>query len=259
MERIFKDQMNRAVRLEGIPRRIVSLVPSQTELLYDLGLQDEVVGITKFCIYPDEWYRKKQRVGGTKQLNIATIGALNPDFIIGNKEENTKEDIQALEAIAPVWMSDIYTFDDALQMIEQVGELVGKNEAAEELVIDIQHNFELIDLPSKSTSFLYFIWKDPDFIVGQHTFIDSLLSKIGFDNLCKENRYPQWKETEIQPDCVFLSSEPYPFTEEHIILYQERFPNSKIRVINGEMCSWYGSRIKLAPAYFNNFMNELDL
>jgi ABC-type Fe3+-hydroxamate transport system substrate-binding protein len=131
MERIFKDQMNRTVRLEGIPRRIVSLVPSQTELLYDLGLQDEVVGITKFCIYPDEWYRKKQRVGGTKQLNIDAIRLLCPDLIIGNKEENTKEDILALEAIAPVWLSDIYTFDDALKMIEQLGEMIGKDQAAE--------------------------------------------------------------------------------------------------------------------------------
>lgn len=259
MERIFKDQMNRTVRLEGIPRRIVSLVPSQTELLYDLGLQEEVVGITKFCIYPDEWYRKKQRVGGTKQLNVDAIRQLCPDLIIGNKEENTKEDILALEAIAPVWLSDIYTFDDALKMIEQLGEMIGKDEAAEELILDIQHNFELINIPSKRRSFLYFIWKDPDFIVGQHTFVNSLLSKIGFHNVCEENRYPQWKETEIQPDCIFLSSEPYPFTEEHIKLYQKRFPTSKIRIINGEMCSWYGSRMRLAPAYFNSFLKELDL
>ena len=253
MERIFKDQMNRTVRLEGIPRRIVSLVPSQTELLYDLGLNDEVVGITKFCIYPDEWYRKKQRVGGTKQLNIDAIRALNPDLIIGNKEENTQEDIQALEAIAPVWMSDIYTFDDALKMIEQVGEIIGKEEEAEELILDIQQNFDLINLPAKKNTFLYFIWKEPDFIVGQHTFIDSILSKIGLENACKENRYPKWSDTSIQPDCIFLSSEPYPFTVEHISIFQERFPVSKIRIINGEMCSWYGSRMKLAPVYFTAF------
>lgn len=258
MERIFKDQMNRTVRLEGIPRRIISLVPSQSELLYDLGLTSEVVGITKFCIYPDEWYRKKQRVGGTKQLNIDAIRSLNPDFIIGNKEENTKEDILELEKIAPVWMSDIYTYEDALNMIEQLGEILARNEKAEELIIDIKDNFESLNLSSKKMSFIYFIWKDPDFIVGKSTFIDSLLSKIGLHNACNENRYPKWNDLSIEADYIFLSSEPYPFNNEHIAIFQKRFPNSKVKIINGEMCSWYGSRMKLAPTYFCDFLKKLE-
>jgi ABC-type Fe3+-hydroxamate transport system substrate-binding protein len=114
------DQMNRTIRLEGMPRRIVSLVPSQTELLYDLGLRDEVVGITKFCLYPDEWFKSKNRVGGTKQVKIEKVKDLQPDLIIGNKEENTPEDIAALEKIAPVWMSDIYTYEDAIEMVKRM-------------------------------------------------------------------------------------------------------------------------------------------
>jgi len=145
-----------------------------------------------------------------------------------------------------------------LNMIEQLGEIIGKAEAAEELIIDIQHNFESLKLSFKKLSFIYFIWKEPDFIVGKNTFIDSLLTKIGLHNTCNENRYPKWNDTTIQADCIFLSSEPYPFNEEHITVFQERFPNSKIYIINGEMCSWYGSRMKLAPAYFSDFLKKLQ-
>ena len=258
MERIFKDQMNRTVRLEAIPCRIVSLVPSQTELLHNLGLNSEVVGITKFCIYPDEWYRKKQRVGGTKQLNIDAIKGLNPDLIIGNKEENTKEDIEALESIAPVWMSDIYSFEDAMKMIEQVGEIIGKDDEAEGLILDIEHNFNTIELPLIKTSFLYFIWKEPDFMVGKNTFIDSMLNKIGLENVCNEMRYPKFIDQDFQPAHVFLSSEPYPFKEEHLVEFKRRFPNSKIHIVNGEMFSWYGSRMKMAAKYFDTFLKELN-
>ena len=116
--------MNRTIRLGATPRRIVSLVPSQTELLYDLGLEERVVGITKFCIHPKEWYRSKVRIGGTKNVNFDKVKTLRPDLIIGNKEENFKEDIEALEEIAPVWMSDIFTLDDSLEMINQLGSVL---------------------------------------------------------------------------------------------------------------------------------------
>ena len=102
---LFIDQLQSEIRLDRVPRRIVSLVPSQTELLYDLGLEDEVVGITKFCIHPNKWFSSKDRIGGTKSINIDQVKSLAPDLIIGNKEENTIEDIERLREIAPVWMS----------------------------------------------------------------------------------------------------------------------------------------------------------
>jgi len=256
MERFFTDQMNNTIRLEEIPRRIVSLVPSQTELLHELGLKNEVVGITKFCIYPEAWFKTKTRVGGTKQLNIEKIRELKPDLIIGNKEENTKEDIELLQQIAPVWMSDISTLKEALEMIEQLGEIVGKRENAFQLIDEIKKQFSGLNVINNNRSVLYFIWKDPYFSVGTNTFIDAMIKACGWVNLCREERYPEWKFDSLnQPDYVFLSSEPFPFKTEHLNDIQKLFPESKVVLVDGEMFSWYGSRMKYAPKYFQKLIS----
>jgi ABC-type Fe3+-hydroxamate transport system substrate-binding protein len=249
--RKFVDQMGREIHVPLEPKRIISLVPSQTELLYDLGLSDAVIGITKFCIHPAAWFRVKQRVGGTKQLNLELIRSLNPDLIIGNKEENTKEDIEALAKEFPVWMSDISTFDDALSMIDVMGDMLNRKDEAELLVEDITEAFVPLENLGQQQSFLYFIWDEPAFLTGKNTFIDSMLTKIGYKNACDLERYPALTECpNVQPDVVFLSSEPYPFKDNHRQKFQEMFPKADIRMIDGEMCSWYGSRMKLAASYF---------
>jgi ABC-type Fe3+-hydroxamate transport system substrate-binding protein len=249
--RKFVDQMGREIHVPLEPKRIISLVPSQTELLYDLGLSDAVIGITKFCIHPAAWFRVKQRVGGTKQLNLELIRSLNPDLIIGNKEENTKEDIEALAKEFPVWMSDISTFDDALSMIDVMGDMLNRKDEAELLVEDITEAFVPLENLGQQQSFLYFIWDEPAFLTGKNTFIDSMLTKIGYKNACDLGRYPALTECpNVQPDVVFLSSEPYPFKDNHRQKFQEMFPKADIRMIDGEMCSWYGSRMKLAASYF---------
>lgn len=249
MERIFTDQMNRTVCLEGKPKRIVSIVPSQTELLFDLGLEKEVVGITKFCVHPDNWFRTKQRVGGTKQLNIEIIRQLAPDLIIGNKEENSIADIEQLESIAPVWMSDIYSLEDALEMIRRVGELTGTEEGANTMVHEISQGFERLNEGNVQRTFLYFIWKDPEYVAGTRTFIHAVLESAGFVNHCRDERYPEWSPRYGEPDVIFLSTEPYPFKEEHISLFRTRFPGSEIFLVDGEMCSWYGSRMLQSLEY----------
>lgn len=256
MARDVIDQMNRTIRLEGIPRRIVSLVPSQTELLYDLGLREEVVGITKFCIYPEEWFKSKNRVGGTKQVNIEKVKALQPDLIIGNKEENTVEDIAALEKIAPVWMSDIYTYEDALEMISLLGNVLGKEDESAGINAEIENEFKALPL-FNAKKVLYFIWKDPDYLAGKSTFIDAMISKAGFENLCKDERYPELKELTENPDFIFLSSEPYPFKKEHELEFQQRFPKSQILFVDGELFSWYGSRMKCFPNYIRELIKGL--
>jgi ABC-type Fe3+-hydroxamate transport system substrate-binding protein len=256
MIREVTDQMNRTIRMEGIPRRIVSLVPSQTELLYDLGLNDEVVGITKFCIYPEKWFKSKNRVGGTKQVNIEKVRDLQPDLIIGNKEENSEEDIQALMKIAPVWMSDIYTYEDALEMISLLGNLLEKEAESAEITAEIENEFKKFTLMN-GKKVLYFIWKAPDYLAGKSTFIDAMISKAGFENLCNGERYPELKELTENPDFIFLSSEPYPFKKEHELEFQQRFPTSQIVFVDGELFSWYGSRMKRFPNYVHELIKGL--
>ena len=135
------DQLGRLVTITGTPKRIISLVPSQTELLYDLGLNDEVVGITKFCVRPDSWFESKVKIGGTKSLYTATIKMMVPDLILANKEENTKEQIDDLVKDYPVWISDINTLDDACSMIRDIGEITAHTNEATTIVNKINENF----------------------------------------------------------------------------------------------------------------------
>jgi ABC-type Fe3+-hydroxamate transport system substrate-binding protein len=255
----FTDQLNRTIELRSFPpTRIISVVPSQTELLFDLGLDEEVIGITKFCIHPEQWFRSKKRIGGTKQLNVSVISELSPDLIIANKEENEELQIRQLEKEFPVWISDIKNLDDAYEMIKQVGELVGRSGESVSLISTIRQSF-LDDLSpihlSAKTKALYVIWKDPYMSVGADTFISDMMRRCGFENILKsKQRYPEMSTAELSTlDCqlVMLSSEPYPFKEKHVIEIQQLLPKAKVILVDGEMFSWYGSRLQLAPAYFS--------
>jgi ABC-type Fe3+-hydroxamate transport system substrate-binding protein len=275
---IFTDQLNRKIELTSPPKRIISLVPSQTELLYDLGLRDEVTGITKFCVHPEEWFRTKTRVGGTKKYDFEKIKALQPDLIIGNKEENEREQIELLMKDYTVWMSDIYTLKDALQMIAALGALLGKNEAATNLKLEIEsrfHPFQNTRIPDLTSPFpdprspgshlrtAYFIWRKPYMVAGHDTFINEMMKLCGFENVFtnRDSRYPEISREEIleaKPELILLSSEPYPFKEQHILEFRGLLPDAKIMVVDGEIFSWYGSRLLLAPDYFSRLITSAN-
>lgn len=250
--------MQRTVEVNSTVLRIVSLVPSQTELLVDLGLREKLVGITKFCIHPPELRKEVQLIGGTKNAKIEEIRSLNPDLIIGNKEENNQADIEQLEQEFPVWMSDIFNLEDALEMLGQIGELTGTQQKAVELRSVIEANFgQLKSLKPTGESVLYLIWKNPYIAAGKNTFIDSMLETLGFENAMNQERYPEVNLETVNPDVVFLSSEPYPFKEKHIEELQNQFPGSRIVLVDGEYFSWYGSRLIGAPAYFLELLKSI--
>jgi ABC-type Fe3+-hydroxamate transport system substrate-binding protein len=236
--------------------RIVSLVPSLTEYLWALGLTEEVVGITKFCVHPKDWYENKTRVGGTKQLNIGKIKQLEPELIIANKEENTREAIEQLQKEFEVVLTDILDIEGALEALSTIGKAVDKEQQAQHLIAEIKVRFSQQKGLFKGQTFLYFIWKDPYFLVGKDTYIHSFLSHFGLKNACALERYPSledWKNhvetADKAPTYIFLSSEPFPFESKHIEQVQVLFPASQIILIDGEMCSWYGSRMLEAAAY----------
>src|SRR5690606_6735162 len=129
----YTDQIGTTITLHKIPERIVSIVPSQTELLFDLGLEEKIVGITKFCVHPYHFKATKTLVGGTKKVHYEKIRLLNPDIIIANKEENTQEIVEELQKIAPVWTSDIKTLDDNKAMISEFGKMFNCRTEAENL------------------------------------------------------------------------------------------------------------------------------
>lgn len=260
------DQMHRTIQVPEHPQRIISLVPSQTELLFDLGLDERVVGITKFCIHPEEWSDRhrthtKPRVGGTKNVDLEKVRALRPDLIIGNKEENTQAEIEALAQEFPVWMSDVEDLEDALTMIERIGDLVHEVPEATKLNSGIRSAFAALEPLSSPLSAPYFIWRSPWMVAADATFIGDMLERCGFTMPSTGTRYPQLSDAELaalDPDVVLLSSEPFPFKEDHIPAVNILLPGTPVHLVDGEMFSWYGSRLLRAPAYFQELIDRLE-
>lgn len=257
---LVTDMMGRSVLVPERPARIVSLVPSQTELLADLGLEEEVIGITKFCVHPEGWFRTKERIGGTKTVHTDRVAALHPDLIIANKEENVQEQIEALQAIAPVWVSDIRTLEDALEMIRQLSALCGKEAQGQQMADTIQASFTSLN-PAGNKKVAYAIWRKPWMWAGGGTFIHDLMGHAGLENVLSDiPRYPELSLEMLQdrqPEIVLLSSEPYPFKEKHLAEVQAALPHADVRLVDGEMFSWYGSRLLQSAKYLGGLLQSL--
>lgn len=252
------DQIGQTFDFENVPRRIVSLVPSQTELLYDLGLEENIVGITKFCVHPYHLKSTKTIVGGTKKIHVDKIKSLDPDIIIANKEENTLEIVTELQKICPVWVTNIITIADNFQMITDFGQLFNRRTDAQKWNDKLAFGYRdfqtyVKDRPIRKVA--YFIWRNPWMVAGSDNFINELLKLNRFENIYEsKGRYPEIEPKKIRlegdPDLVFLSSEPYPFNEEHAFEIDRFTHHAKTVFVDGEMFSWYGSRLHKAFGYF---------
>ncbi|MFN8397273.1 MAG: helical backbone metal receptor [Bacteroidia bacterium] len=252
----FVDHLGREVPLSHPPQRVISLCPSQTETLVDMGLGARLVGRTRFCIHPKAPLSKVQRIGGTKEVDFDRIRGLRPDLIIGEKEENTPEMIAELEGICPVYVTDVRDIDSALRMILDLGEIVDLPAAARAIATQVTASLEGIQPLPRPVSCLYMIWKNPWMAAGTDTFINSVLKKCGFDNLAlaESGRYRVLDEEIFQqkkPEIVLLSSEPFPFKSTHIADLQKILPDSRIVLVDGEMFSWYGSHLVGVENYIN--------
>ncbi len=265
----YSDQLGNSHTFESVPKRIISLVPSQTELLFDLGLEENLVGITKFCIHPYHLKSTKKIIGGTKKVHYEKIKLLQPDIIIANKEENTEEIVEELRKICPVWVTNILTIEDSLQMISDFGQLFNKRTEAQKWIDKIQ--FALTDFQNfikdkEEQKVAYFIWANPYMVAGGDNFINEMLKLNKFvniyDNHSKyEGRYPEIviQKMRIQgdPDLILLSSEPFPFKDEHAFELGRFTHHAKTVFVDGEMFSWYGSRMAKAFDYFKKLHSNL--
>lgn len=239
--------------------RVISLVPSITEALFDLGLAtDEIVGRTKFCIHPKDWVDKVEIIGGTKNLNIDKIKALEPDLIIANKEENIKEQVEELMKDFKVLVTNIETLEDNYYLLKQLGHLFGKEEKAQFFNLKTYEAFNITKY-EKRLKVAYLIWKNPYMTVGGDTFISKILEELGFENLFKnQNRYPEVQLEDMKDaDLIFLSSEPFPFKEKHIAEIREVCQNQKIMIVDGEAFSWYGTHLAKCGDYYRELLDDL--
>ncbi|WP_029038828.1 ABC transporter substrate-binding protein [Salinimicrobium xinjiangense] len=259
--RNFHDQLDRKIELKELPQRIASLVPSQTELLVDLGLREQIVGVTKFCVHPKDLRRQKKVVGGTKQVHYDRISNLDPDIILCNKEENTEEMVAELEKIAPVHVSEVKTIDDSLELILQYGEMFGVANKASEIAEEIDNlrkefQEEMEKVPERRVA--YFIWKNPWMVAGKDTFIDHLLELNRFKNVFSEgdSRYPEISLEQLRQkkvELLLLSTEPFPFKEKDKETLKKEVGMDGVHIVDGEYFSWYGSRLRAAFQYFREF------
>ncbi|WP_440120932.1 ABC transporter substrate-binding protein [Tenacibaculum sp. Ill] len=238
-------------------KRIISLVPSQTELLVDLGLEENIVGVTKFCIHPKRLLKSKTIVGGTKNIKIDRIKNLQPDIILCNKEENTKEIVEACQQVAFTHVSDIFTLSDSLELISLYGSFFEKQVEAKKMINNLESkiiDFKKFVENKKSRTVAYFIWRNPWMVAASNTFINHLLELNKFENVyANEKRYPEVDIKDIhkkKPELILLSSEPFPFKEKHITEIKEHTSNSTSILVDGEYFSWYGSRLLKAFDYF---------
>lgn len=261
MAGVLTDQVGNTIDIHAPFERILTVVPSQTELLYDLRLGNRIAGITKFCVHPHHAKSEKTIVGGTKNLRLEKIASLNPDIIIANKEENDREQIEWLKTRFPTYISDVRTLEHAFVMIRDVGRFTQTDDLAQEIIQTISKRFDTIVHTKSRPTVAYLIWKNPWMTINKDTFIHDMLQRAGFNNVFAgrtESRYPILSESELSdanPDFIFLSSEPFPFNDSHQCEIATLAPNSKIHRVDGEMFSWYGSRLR----HFNtNLIHDLS-
>ncbi len=265
----FKDQLNRNLYLDDFPQRIISLVPSQTELLVDLGLEENIIGITKFCVHPTHLKNSKTIVGGTKKVNYKKIIALNPDVIICNKEENTEEIVSELEKKFSVYVSDITSIDDTFKIMMDFGEIFNKKSEADQLISNIQSKLDdfntfIEQQPLKKVA--YFIWPKPWMVVAGNNYINTILKLNKFENIF-ENAPDRYLEvyieyladlnSELKPELILLPSEPFPFEKEHVDELK-KYIDCQFVFVDGEMFSWYGTRLLKALDYFKKLQKDLN-
>lgn len=260
------DALGRPVRLAERPRRIVSLVPSQTELLADLGLDEETVGLTRFCVHPAGWKAAKTVVGGTKNVHAERVRALAPDLVLANKEENVREQVEAVAAFAPVYVTDVADVPGAAAMIRAVGALVGRAAEAEAVAAETEGGFARLaervrQRGAGPVRALYLIWRGPWMTVGGDTIVSNVMARGGFDNATADrDRYPALTDDEVRalrPDVVLLSSEPFPFREKHVAEVQALVPEARVVLVDGEAFSWYGSRLRHTPPYLERLRAQV--
>jgi len=247
------DQTGYVLTLPNVPQRVVSLVPSQTELLHELGLDEQVLGITRFCVHPDHWFRGKIRIGGTKKVHVERIRDLGPDLVLANKEENTREDVERIREFCPVWTSDIVTVDDALSMITEVAGLFRREKEGARLAGQIRDALASVRPLNRRAAYL--IWKDPYMVAGGDSFISEMMKAAGITNVFAGlSRYPVMDVEQMAQsgaDLLLLSSEPYPFRETDVTWLASTLKGMEIRLVDGEMFSWYGSRMRYFPDHIH--------
>jgi ABC-type Fe3+-hydroxamate transport system substrate-binding protein len=263
MWRRLHDDLGRPVALAAPPRRIVSLVPSLTELVCALGRGDRLVGVTRYCTEPSDVVAGLHRVGGTKNPDVSSIVALAPELVLVNAEENRHEDFQSLIAAGlTIWVSFPRTVEQTVASIERVGEGLDVTASAAAMAGEIAA--ALANPPGRHARIFCPIWRKPWMSFNRDTYAHDLLRCAGGDNVCSElaDRYPVvdlHAIAQTDPQVILLPDEPYPFAERHRqalgpLLDTSAGRSGRIHLVDGKALSWYGPRTAAALRVFRRLL-----
>jgi ABC-type Fe3+-hydroxamate transport system substrate-binding protein len=245
--------------------RIISLCPSLTELVFDLGLGDSLVGRTKFCVHPAPQVEAIEKVGGTKNPKIARIVELAPDIVLMNEEENRIEDAEALRATGINCHTSMpRTIAETAAMVRSISIALGRSQQGDVIARDIEtRGADVATRAHEPIRYAYLIWREPWMTVNNDTFVHALLANAGGVNVfgTMPDRYPIVTLEQIRdtsPDVVLLSTEPFPFAERHIeeLAGKTGIPRERIVVVDGELLSWHGSRTPRGIVYGGDVMDN---
>jgi ABC-type Fe3+-hydroxamate transport system substrate-binding protein len=263
------DSSGVALDIPRPPRRIVSLIPSTTELLCDLGLADAIVGITAYCVEPRAIVRTKKKIGGEKNPDLDAIRALAPDLVIANLEENVRADVESLRASGvPVWVTYPRTVDDTVRLIRDVGAVTGTESRASALADEIEEEAGRVRSETatrRPASVFYPIWRDPYMTINRDTYVHDVLSTVGATNVFAERaeRYPTITLDEMaarKPEVIILPDEPFRFRRVHVKDFEPYVDvpavrDGRIHLMDGKIFCWHGPRLlealRTLPALFS--------
>jgi ABC-type Fe3+-hydroxamate transport system substrate-binding protein len=243
--------------------RLVSLVPSTTETLFEIGAGDRVVGVTRFCVRPERARRDATTVGGTKSPDVEALLALEPDLVFANQEENRREDVERLRERVPVYVAFPKTVPAAIDDVRSAGRLLELEASAEAIAEELERKLSAVRAAARAFRYLYLIWQRPYMVAGPSTFVEGLLAEAGGINAAPRDRgrYPELTLGEIDAsgaDVVLLSSEPFPFETAHAAdLATKLDPDVRVRLVDGQRLSWHGTRLLEGLPYLENLLDEL--
>ncbi len=259
---MFVDAVGKSHPVAGADARIISLVPSITELLFALGLKNNVVGRTGFCVHPKQALRTVPKLGGTKDVDIDALFALEPTHVIVNIDENERPLYETLLGKVPhVVVTHPNAPEDNLELYRLLGGIFAREAEATRLCAEFDEALRALKATSDTCArqrVLYLIWREPWMTVSEDTYIAKTLRLVGWECVVTgvPARYPEISEPDIvaaRPDLVLLSTEPYPFRAKHAAELERLCPNARVSLIDGEMISWYGNRAIKGLAYLRDF------
>ena len=257
------DDLGKTIFINKIPKRIVSLCPSITETLCELGLSDKIIACTDYCIHPIDKVKNINKIGGPKNFSEEKILKLSPDIIFAVKEENDANKIINISKKITTYVFDINSIKEGIELIKALGNIFEIQNIANVFIEKILEGYKNLPKVNSNIQSLYLVWKNPYIAVGGGSFIDSVLNKLNLRNCLRnsEKKYPKINLNNFENnfDLIILPSEPYRFSNKDIDELENVFPEKVIIKVDGEMFSWYGTHQLKAISYFNKFVEKLNL